>query len=100
MIRTIVGYSALAVIGVLVLKLVLWLVGAAFSLLVSLLWLAGIGFVIYLVLKVISPNTANRVRETVEGFGKRDDGGEAPSDEATSDEATSDEDTSDEATSE
>ena len=89
MMRTIVGYSALAIIGVLALKLVLWLIGAAFSLLVTLLWLAGIGFLIYLVLKVISPNAANRVRDTIEGFGQGDDGSDVASDEGMSDKATS-----------
>ena len=69
MIRTIVGFSALAVVGVIALKLVLWVLGVAFSLIGSLLWLAAIGFVIYLVIKVVSPTTAARVRETIQGYG-------------------------------
>lgn len=67
MLRTLVGYAILAVVGVLALKLVFGLVGIAISLLMSLLWLAAIGFVIYLVLKVISPSTARRVRDAIRG---------------------------------
>jgi predicted lipid-binding transport protein (Tim44 family) len=67
MVRTLVGYAILAVVGVLALKLVFGLVGIAISLLMSLVWLAAIGFVIYLVLKVISPRTARRVRDAIRG---------------------------------
>jgi len=67
MFRTILGYAILAVIGYVALKLVFALLGLAFSLVMMLLWLAAIGFVIYLVLKVISPDLARRVREVVSG---------------------------------
>ncbi len=67
MLRTLLGYAILAVVGYIALKLVFALLGLAFSLLMTLLWLAAIGFVIYLVLKVISPDLARRVRETISG---------------------------------
>ena len=67
MFRTILGYAVLAIIGFLVLKLVFGLLGFVFSLAITLLWLAVIGFVLYLVLKLISPSTARRVREVVTG---------------------------------
>jgi hypothetical protein len=67
MFRTIFGYAVLAIIGFLALKLVFGLFGFVLSLAMSLLWLAAIGFVFYLVLKVISPSTARRVREMVRG---------------------------------
>jgi hypothetical protein len=63
----------MAVVGVVALKLVFGLLGFVFSLLSSLFWLAAIGFVIYLVLKVISPETANRVKEKVRGKEKASD---------------------------
>ena len=72
MIRKVAGYSVLAVLGVLALKLALWVLGVAFSLLMTLFWVALVGFVIYLVLRVVSPRTADWIRETVEGFGRRD----------------------------
>ena len=67
MFRTIFGYAVLAIIGFLALKLVFGLIGFVFSLAIGLLWLAAIGFVFYLVLKLISPVTARRVREVVTG---------------------------------
>ncbi len=67
MLRTLLGYAALAVIGMVALKVLFALLGLAMSLLGSLLWFAAVGFVIYLVLKVISPESARRVREAVLG---------------------------------
>jgi hypothetical protein len=67
MFRTIFGYAVLAIIGFLALKLVFGLVGFVFSAAIGLLWLAAIGFGFYLVLKLISPGTARRVREVVTG---------------------------------
>lgn len=63
MVRTLAGYAVVAVIGMLLLKLLFGLIGLAFSLLWTFLWLAAIGFVFYLILKVISPSAAQRVRE-------------------------------------
>ena len=67
MVRTLAGYSVLAIIGIVALKLIVGLLGFAFSLLMSVLWLAAIGLVFYFILKVISPSTARRVREMIRG---------------------------------
>lgn len=67
MFRTIIGFAILAIIGYVALKLIFGLLGLALSLIMSLLWLAAIGFVLYLALKVISPEAARRVREIVSG---------------------------------
>ncbi|MCZ6858128.1 MAG: hypothetical protein O7F70_09025 [Gemmatimonadetes bacterium] len=72
MIRTLVGYAAVGVIGFVVVKLLFSIVGLALSLLWTLLWLAAIGFLFYLVLKLINPDAARRVREKVSGRGKSD----------------------------
>ena len=72
MIRTLVGYAAVGVIGFVVVKLLFSIVGLALSLLWTLLWLAAIGFLFYLVLKLINPDAARRVREKVSGQGKSD----------------------------
>ncbi len=72
MIRTLTGYAVLGLIGLLVLKLLLGVVGFAFSLLWTLLSLAAVGFVCYLILKIISPDTARRVREKVAGHENSD----------------------------
>ncbi|MBI3981671.1 MAG: hypothetical protein HY337_02085 [Gemmatimonadetes bacterium] len=67
MFRTLLGYALLAIAGFIALKLLFGLLGFAFSLLMTLLWLAAIGFVFYLALKLISPDTARRVREMIRG---------------------------------
>ncbi len=72
MIRTLVGYAAVGVIGFVVVKLLFSIVALAFSLLWTLLWLAAIGFLFYLVLKLINPDAARRVREKVSGREKSD----------------------------
>ncbi len=65
MVRALAGYSVLAIIGIFAFRLLLGLLSIAFNLLWAVLWLAVLGFIIYLVLKVISPNTARRVKETI-----------------------------------
>ena len=65
--RSLLGYAILAVVGFFALKLIFGLFGFVVSLLITLLWLAAIGFVVYLLLKVISPSTAQRVREMIKG---------------------------------
>jgi hypothetical protein len=65
--RTVLGYAVLAIIGFFVLRLAFGLLGVAFSIAINLLWLAAIGFGFYLVLKLVSPGTARRVREMVTG---------------------------------
>lgn len=67
MIRTLIAYAILAVVGIVALKLLFGLLSLAFSLMWAVLWLAALGFVFYLVLKIISPNTAQRVRDTIKG---------------------------------
>ncbi len=67
MVRKLVGFSVLAVVGLVGIKLVFGLLGFAISLIMSLLWLALIGFLFYMVLKVISPSAARRVREMIQG---------------------------------
>jgi hypothetical protein len=67
MLRTIFGYAILAIIGFFAIKLLLGLLGFAVGLLINLLWLAAIGFVIYLVVKVVSPGTAQKVHDTIKG---------------------------------
>jgi len=67
MFRTILGYAVLAIVGIIALKLVFGLIGVVFSLLWVVLWLAFLGFVFYLILKVISPRTAQRVKDSIKG---------------------------------
>jgi hypothetical protein len=67
MLRNVVGFAVFAVITVFLLKLVFGLFGLMLGLLATVLWFAFLGFVIYLVLKLIAPDTAARVREMIAG---------------------------------
>ena len=67
MVRALVGYSILAVVGIIALRLVLGVLGVAFKLVWGLLLLAAFGFIFYLVIKIISPKTAGRVRDAIQG---------------------------------
>jgi len=67
MFRSILGFAILAVVAWLALKIFFGLLSGFMGLLVTLLWFAAIGFVVYLVLRVVSPGTANRVRDMIKG---------------------------------
>jgi hypothetical protein len=70
MVRALVGYAVLAVVGIIALKLLFGVLSIAWSLLWVALWLAALGFVFYLILKIISPQTARRVKDTIRGESK------------------------------
>ncbi len=72
MIRTLTRYAVVGVVAIIALKLLFGVIGFALSLVWTLFWLAAIGFLFYLVLKVVSPDTARRVREKVAGREKTD----------------------------
>ncbi|HEX5962195.1 MAG TPA: hypothetical protein VFY42_00570 [Gemmatimonadales bacterium] len=67
MLRNLFGFAVFAVVTIFVLKVVFGLFGLILGLLVSVLWLACVGFMIYLVLKLLAPETAARVREMIAG---------------------------------
>lgn len=67
MFRNLLGFAVFAVIAVFLLKVFFGLFGLVIGLLGTILWFALIGFLIYLVLKVIAPDTAARVREMIAG---------------------------------
>jgi hypothetical protein len=67
MIRSLLGFALFAVVTVFVLKLVFTLFGLVVGLIGAVLWLAFVGFMIYMVLKLFAPATAARVREMIAG---------------------------------
>ena len=67
MFRSILGFAILAVVVWLGLKILFGLLAGLMGLAMTVLWLAALGFLAYLVLRVISPSTANRVREMIKG---------------------------------
>jgi len=67
MFRSIIGYAVFAIVAVFAIKLALKLLGVALGLFWALMWLAFVGFVFYLILRLVSPGTADRVAELIKG---------------------------------
>jgi hypothetical protein len=67
MLRRILGFALLAIVALVVLKIALGLVGVLFGLAITVLVLACLGFGLYLILRVVSPTTAAKVREAIRG---------------------------------
>lgn len=71
MLRTIFMIGLFAIGGLFVLKLFFGVFGVFFALLIKLLgmaiWIAIVGAIIYLVIRIISPDTARRLREKWSG---------------------------------
>lgn len=70
MFRSILGFAIFAILVWIGLKIIFGLLGGLMSIVGTVLWLAAIGFIFYLVLRVVSPGTADKVRDTIKG--KRD----------------------------
>lgn len=67
MFRSVFGFAIFAVLAWLGLKIVFSVLGGLIGLAMTVLWLAALGFIFYLVLRVISPSTADKVREMIKG---------------------------------
>ena len=67
MFRSVLGFAVFAVLAWIGLKLVFSVLGGLIGLAMTVLWLAAIGFIIYLVLRVVSPSTAEKIREVIKG---------------------------------
>jgi hypothetical protein len=67
MIRKILGFAVMAIVALLVFKIALGLLGVLIGVAVSVLVLAAMGYAFYLVLRVVSPATADRVRNVIRG---------------------------------
>jgi uncharacterized membrane protein len=67
MFRSILGFAVLAVVAWLALKLVFGILGSLFGLAMTVLWLAAIGFLFYLALRLVSPSTADKLRDMIKG---------------------------------
>jgi O-antigen/teichoic acid export membrane protein len=67
MIRKILGFAVFALVALVVIKVALGLLGLLVGLVVSALVLAAMGYVLYLILRVVSPKTADRLQEVIRG---------------------------------
>lgn len=69
MVRNITGFAVFAFLATIAFKILGGIFGALIGLLMTVLWWALVGFVIYTVIKILSPDTARKIRETIRGEG-------------------------------
>ena len=67
MVRGFVGFAGFFVLFMLGMKVIGFLVGGLIGLVFKLAWFAFLGWLIYTIIRVLSPSTADRIRETVRG---------------------------------
>ena len=67
MFRSILGFALLAIVAWLALILVFGIIGSLFGIAMTVLTLAVIGFFFYMALRILSPSTADRVRDMIKG---------------------------------
>jgi predicted lipid-binding transport protein (Tim44 family) len=67
MFRNLIGFAVLAIVAWIGLNLFFGLFGIIVGLLGKILWLAFLGFLVYLVLRLFAPGTADRVKEMIAG---------------------------------
>ncbi|HYK83643.1 MAG TPA: hypothetical protein VEU55_10920 [Gemmatimonadales bacterium] len=67
MFRSILGFALFAVVAFVALNLVFGILGGLVGLALWVLKLAAIGVLLYLVLRVVSPSTADRIRDMIKG---------------------------------
>jgi hypothetical protein len=70
MIRKILGFALIAFVALIVVKIAFGLLGVLIGLAVSLLVLAAMAYLLYLVVRVVSPATADRIRQMIRGTPK------------------------------
>ena len=71
MFRTVFAVGALAIVGIVALKLFFGVFGALVGLFFLLFFwavkIAIIGFIVYLIIRVVSPESARKIKESVKG---------------------------------
>jgi hypothetical protein len=67
MIRRVLTFVLLAFVALIVLKIALGLLGLAIGIAVTILVLAALGYALYLLIALVSPSTAARIRDVIRG---------------------------------
>lgn len=67
MVRGLVGFAGFFVLFVFGMKVIGFLIGGLIGLVLKLVWFAFLGWMIFTLIKVISPSTADRIREVIRG---------------------------------
>jgi hypothetical protein len=67
MFRSLIGFALLAIVAWFALQLFFGFFHIVVGLVGRILWLAFLGFLVYLVLRVFAPGTADRIKEMIAG---------------------------------
>ena len=67
MFRSILGFAVLAVVAWFALNIVFSILGGLVGLAMTVLMFAAVGFIFYLVLRMISPSAADKIRDMIKG---------------------------------
>ena len=67
MVRSFAGFAGFFVLFLFGMKVIGLLIGGVIGLVLKLAWFAFLGWMIYTIIRVLSPATADRIRETVRG---------------------------------
>lgn len=67
MVRNITGFAVFAFLAVIAFKVLAGLFGTLLGLVLTLLWWALIGFVIYTIIKIVAPGLAAKIRDSIRG---------------------------------
>jgi hypothetical protein len=67
MVRGIAGFAGFFLVLVLGMKLIGFILGGLLGLVFKVLWFAFLGWLIYKLIRVFSPSTADRIRDTIKG---------------------------------
>lgn len=65
--RSLIGFAVFAVLGIFLFKVVMGLLSGLLGLFITLAVWAFFGWVMFLLLKMVAPETASRIRETITG---------------------------------
>ncbi len=67
MIRNVTGFAVFAFLAVIGFRLLGAIFGGLLGLILTVIWWAFIGYVIYSIIRMFSPDTAQKIRETIRG---------------------------------
>jgi hypothetical protein len=67
MVRGFAGFAGFFLLFVLGMKVIGFLLGGVLGLVFKLIWFAFLGWLIYTIIRIISPSTADRIRDTIKG---------------------------------
>ena len=67
MVRGIAGFAGFFLVFVIGLKLIGFVFFGLLAIAMKILWLAFLGWMVYVIIKIVSPSTAERIRETIRG---------------------------------